>query len=92
MSNKRKPLLSLTNKQRETIKGALDAKTMGCALALMAKRRDGDEFDRKYDAGMKRYEEIVQALSVLGVTIEGHEPRNCSDSLTFVALDGSKDP
>ena len=77
--SKRKPLLRLTKKQREAIKGALDAMTIGCALALTAKRQEDDEYEQRFNAGIQRYDEIVQVLSVLGVVIEGYELMSGSD-------------
>lgn len=75
---RKKPFLRLTKKQRESVKTALDNRIFGCGLAIYAKQyADGEkaeEYNKTFMQGMNKYHEIVNALQVLGVTIDGHEP------------------
>ena len=80
MSKKTNLLLNLTKKQKEKLKGILDSKIIGCGLATHAELHSAGERKAKYSEmasdGMSRYNDILSALNVLGVTIEGHEQTN----------------
>lgn len=80
MSKKTNLLLNLTKKQKEKLKGILDSKIIGCALATHAETHSTGEraveYSKKASDGMDRYNDILNALHVLGVTIEGHEQKS----------------
>lgn len=70
---KPKPLVKLTPAQRKILKDTLDGLVVGAGLARVFTVRIGDEFDQAFAAKSDRHLEILKALDVLGIQIEGHE-------------------
>ena len=65
---KNQPLISLTSHQRDKLKTRLDGLVMQSGIALAFNQT------QRFDEQINRYDNIVDALHTLGITIDGHKP------------------
>ena len=82
MKQMKSTIIRLTKKQREDIKKILDVKLTNWSLTIYGKSYADEKIKKEYDKRLseitKEYDDVLIALNVLGISIDGH---NCNGSI-----------